>query len=151
VTIGDLISELDLTARADGREAKIGGTLAVASGIGVEIEIRFLDPTTINHHGDNPAVKRVDLISGNVTGPVSDRSTDSNATTRVLARFDSKNWKRDGAYQVMTYRLDHVGSGTYLRVRGTNGDEMEPEPDPRGEDPWSDLWFYSNPIFLTIQ
>ena len=33
-------------------------------------------------------------------------------------------------------------------MRGTNGSELEPEPDPRGEDPWSDLWFYSNPIFL---
>ena len=22
------------------------------------------------------------------------------------------------------------------------------EPDELGEDPWSDLWFYSNPVFV---
>jgi len=38
-----------------------------------------------------------------------------------------------------------------LRVRGTGGSEPEPEPDPRGEDPWTDLWFYSNPIFVHVQ
>jgi hypothetical protein len=26
--------------------------------------------------------------------------------------------------------------------------EAEPALDPLGEDPWADLWFYSNPIFL---
>jgi hypothetical protein len=38
----------------------------------------------------------------------------------------------------------------YLRVRGTNTSEMEPELDPRGENPWQDLWFYSNPIFVEV-
>jgi len=151
VTTGDLVSELHLTARVDGNEAHIGGALGVAPGASVEIEIRFLDPTNENHHGENPSVRRVDLIGGNVGGPVSDHSADTNPTTRVLARFTSENWKRDGAYRVMTYRMENVASDTYLRVRGTNGDEMEPKPDSPGEDPWSDLWFYSNPIFLSIR
>jgi len=151
VTTGDLVSELDLTARLEGKEAHIGAALGIARGASVEIEIRFLDPTSENHHGENPSVRRVDLIGGNVSGPVSDRSADTNATTRVLARFTSKDWKRDGAYRVMTYRMENIASDTYLRVRGTNGEEMEPEPDPPGEDPWSDLWFYSNPIFLNIR
>jgi hypothetical protein len=151
VATGDLISELDLTARVDGNEVHIGGALGIAPGASVEIEIRFLDPTNENHHGENPAVQRVDLIGGNVGGPVSDRSADTNPTTRVLARFTSENWKRDGAYRVMTYRMEDIASDTYLRVRGTNGEEMEPKPDPPGEDPWSDLWFYSNPIFLNIR
>ena len=151
VTTGDLIAELDLVARANGREAKTGETLVVASGAGVEIEIRFLDPTTKNHHGDNPSVRRVDLIGGNVDGPVSDRNADTNATTRVMARFTSETWKRDGAYRVMGYRIENVVANAYLRVRGTNGKELEPKPDPPGEDPWSDLWFYSNPIFLSVR
>jgi hypothetical protein len=29
--------------------------------------------------------------------------------------------------------------------------ELEPSMDPPGEDPWSDLWVYSNPIFLEIR
>jgi hypothetical protein len=33
-------------------------------------------------------------------------------------------------------------------VRGTGGDELEPAADPAGEDLWSDLWFYSNPLFV---
>jgi hypothetical protein len=69
----------------------------------------------------------------------------------VLARFTPKDWKRDGAYRVMTTRIENIAADTYLRVRGTNGDEMEPEPDPRGEDPWTDLWFYSNPIFISVR
>jgi hypothetical protein len=151
VTTGDLVSELDLTVKAEGREARNAETLAVASGASVEIAIRFLDPETKNHHGDNPSVQRVDLIIGNITGPVSDRSADTNATTRVLARFTPQDWKRDGAYRVMTTQIENIVADTYLRVRGTNGDEMEPRPDPPGEDPWSDLWFYSNPIFISIR
>jgi hypothetical protein len=151
VTTGDLISELDLSARGNGKVAHIGGSLEIAPGTRVKIEIRFLDPTNDNHHGENPSVRRVDLIVGKVTGPVSDRSADTNPTTRVLARFTSEDWKRDGAYQVVTYRMKGVASNSYLRVRGTNGEELEPKPDPPGEDPWSDLWFYSNPVFLTIQ
>jgi hypothetical protein len=41
-----------------------------------------------------------------------------------------------------------VTGNEYIRVRGTSGAELEPAPDPDGEDPWSDLWFYANPIFL---
>jgi hypothetical protein len=51
----------------------------------------------------------------------------------------------------MTTRIENIVADTYLRVRGTNGDEMEPKPDPRGEDPWTDLWFYSNPIFISVR
>jgi len=151
VTTGDLISELDLTLAADGRKAKNAETLAIASGDSVEVEIRFLDPETLNHHGDNPSVRRVDLIAGNIAGPVSDRGADTNPTTRVLVRFTPRDWKRDGAYSVITTRIENVVTDTYLRVRGTNVAELEPEPDPRGEDPWTDLWFYSNPIFISVR
>jgi hypothetical protein len=152
VTLGDLISELYVTARVEGEavDAQIGGQLAVPAGSAVEVTVRFLDPATPNHHGDEPSVSRVDLIAGDVTGPVSDRSTDTNPTTRVVARFEEKDWTIDGLYRELTFRLEDVSVDSYLRVRGTDGSELEPEPDPRGEDPWSDLWFYSNPIFLRV-
>jgi hypothetical protein len=61
-----------------------------------------------------------------------------------------EDWITEGRYQKITYVLKDVKSNSYIRVRGTNTEELKPEPDPMGEDPWSDLWFYSNPVFLEM-
>ena len=151
VTLGDLIAELQVTARSDDASAEMGGTLEINSGSDVEVTIRFLDPSTLNAGEQNPSVSRVDLITGQVTGRVSDRSTDTNPTTKVVTRFSDKDWRTEGPYQVMSYRLENINSNSYLRIRGTNGQELEPEQDPLGEDPWSDLWFYANPIFIDVK
>lgn len=160
VTTGDLINELDVTAQAvgkspahaesNGNRAAIGETLNIPKkdGSDVTITIRFKDPNATNNHGDNPKVNRVDLIMGEVTGKVEDRSTATNPTTNVVARFDESSWKQDGEYMTITYTLKNVDKDSYIRVRGTNTNELEPIVDPKGEDPWKDLWFYSNPIFL---
>jgi hypothetical protein len=152
VTLGDLIAELYVSTGVDGskQRAEIGGTLEVPSGADVLISIRFLDPEFPNSHGDNPKVARVDLITGGVTG-WAERNADTNKSTRVAARFPANEWSRDGDYYSVEYRLEKVTSNSYLRVRGTNGNELEPEEDPTGEDPWSDLWFYSNPVFLKVE
>ncbi|HUP53219.1 MAG TPA: hypothetical protein VM198_12130 [Longimicrobiales bacterium] len=151
VTTGDLVSELYVAAQSGGGRADIGETLSVPSGATVEITIRFLDPEGPNSRGDDPAVARVDLISGLVTGVRPDRSGDTNPTTRVVARWTSAEWSDDGPYRSVTYAWEDVTADAYVRVRGTNGAELEPEPDPRGEDPWSDLWFYSNPVFIEVR
>jgi hypothetical protein len=44
-----------------------------------------------------------------------------------------------------------VSAPLYVRVRGTNTNELEPIVDPPDENPWQDLWFYSNPVFIEIQ
>ena len=152
VTLGDLIAELYVSARVEGSEqrAEIGSTLNVPSGADVLVRIRFLDPELPNSHGDNPQVARVDLIAGDVTGKA-ERDADSNESTRVAARFTASDWRRYGDYHSVEYRLEKVTADGYLRVRGTNGRELEPEEDPKGEDPWSDLWFYSNPVFLKVE
>ena len=150
VTLGDLISELYVTASSASEEANIGGTLSVESGSDVEVTIRFLDPDTLNAGGQNPSVERVDLIVGEVTGPVTDRTTDTNPTTRAEARFSLEERDIDGHYREITYLLKDVDANSYIRIRGTNGEELEPGVDPAGEDPWSDLWFYSNPIFIEV-
>jgi hypothetical protein len=49
----------------------------------------------------------------------------------------------------MSQRLP-VGGSHYIRIRGTNTNELEPEKDPPAENPFTDLWFYSNPIFVTV-
>lgn len=151
VTTGDLISELYVTAAASGQAASIGGALPVSGQADVTVTIRLRDPDGTNHHGDNPTVRRVDLIVGELTGPVTDRSHDTNPTTSVAKRFTAGDWTKDGAYLTMTHTLQDVHHSSYIRVRGTNTDELEPERDPLGEDPWSDLWFYSNPIFIEVR
>ena len=150
VTLGDLVSELYVTAGSGDNSANIGGSLQVSSGEAVEITIRFLDPDELNAADQNPSVRRVDLIMGNVTGPVENRESDTNPSTKVVARFTEANWTLDGNYTVVTFVLNNVTRDSYIRIRGTNGTEMEPEKDPMGEDPWADVWFYSNPIFLEV-
>ncbi len=151
VTTGDLISEFDVTAEAGEEEAFLGGTLPVSGSADVTVTIRLRDPDDENHHGDNPEVRRVDLIVGEITGAVDDRSEDTNPTTEVETRFAEGEWTRDGEVLTMTYTLEDVHHSSYLRVRGTNTEEQEPVLDPPGEDPWTDLWFYSNPIFIEVQ
>lgn len=149
VTTGDLISELFVTVSLDKAAAIIGGELRVPAGSTVTMTIRFLDPDGENHRSEYPSVRRVDLIQGQVTGVSHDRDLDTNPTTRVLARFTEQDWRREGEYRVISHELADISDAIYIRVRGTNTGELEPQPDPLLEDPWSDLWFYSNPVFVT--
>ncbi len=154
VTTGDLVSDLSVTAETIGSRparASIGGALAVPADRDVRVTIRLRDPQAPNHHGDRPTVARVDLIVGEITGPVTDRTKDTNAATRVVRRFSEGDWKRNGEWLTMTHTLRAVHHSSYVRVRGTSTNEAEPLPDPRGENPWADLWFYSNPIFLEVR
>jgi hypothetical protein len=154
VTTGDLVSQLDVTVRAVGgapAERSIGGTLPLSRGNDVRVVIRLRDPAGPNHHGDAPSVARVDLIVGEVTGPRSDPDGDSNPSARVVKRFTAADWRREGDVLTMEYTLRGVGRSSYVRVRGTNTAQLEPEVDPLGEDPWSDLWFYANPIFVEVR
>jgi hypothetical protein len=151
VTTGDLVSELHVTAAAAGKSADIGGTLEIAAGSAVDITIRFKDPESPNHHGDNPQVARVDLITGEMPGPALEKSTDTHPEAKVAARFTQSDWEQVGDYKVINYRMPALERDHYIRVRGTNTEELEPALDPRGEDPWKDLWFYSNPVRLLAQ
>ena len=151
VSTGDLVSELWVTASVDGASAEIGGELEVGSGDEVEVTLRIRDPEGPNANGDRPGVARVDLIVGEVLGRLADPTVDTNPTTRVVRRFTEADWDRDGEWLTISARLEASAADRYLRVRGTNGTEAEPMLDPRGEDPWSDLWFYSNPIFLRVR
>jgi hypothetical protein len=104
-----------------------------------------------NASGKDSAVARLDLIVGEVTGPRPDRDADQNPSTRVERRFTAADWTRDGEIITIRHTLPASPTPRYIRVRGTNGAELEPTPDPAGEDPWSDLWFYANPVFITPQ
>jgi hypothetical protein len=150
-TIGDLINELDVSAQDSNLSAEMGGTLELETAGDVKVTIRFRDPEGKNANGDNPKVKRVDLIVGEIKGSAQNRNVDKVETTKVVSRFTEKDWVKDGEVYTITTTLPKVEKGTYLRVRGTNTDALEPEMDTKGEMPWNDLWFYSNPIFIEMK
>lgn len=152
VTTGDLISELYVTATSlAGDAAGIGDTIEVDAGERIAIDIRVRDPEGDNTRGDSPVVRRVDLIMGHSELSFSDINRNSNPTTRVIRRFTAEDWTPNGEFLTMTIMIDDVDQDFYVRVRGTSTDQLEPEPDPRGDDPWSDLWFYSNPVFVDVE
>ncbi|MEV4658632.1 phosphoesterase [Micromonospora sp. NPDC049301] len=152
VTTGDLIRSLDVTASSQGRTAEVGETITLSrrNRSDVEIEITFRPLNGENANGDRPEVRRVDLIVGQITGPSTNPDADTNPTTKVVARFGPRDWRRQGADYVIRHTLRNVEADTYARVRGTSTDEAEPLADGL-ESPWDDLWFYSNPVFVHVR
>lgn len=160
VSTGDLVSELDMKvqaqgkspifAKAKGNSATIGETLTLngKKAKDATMTIRLKDPNAANANGDKPSVDHIDLIMGEVNGKVEDRSTATNPTTKVIKTFTEKDWTKKGEYIEISYTLKDIEKDSYIRLRGTNTQQAEPEIDPRGEDPWTDLWFYSNPVFI---
>jgi hypothetical protein len=150
VTTGDLVSELFVEVVQGRTRGGIGEEIEVSARKNVTVSIRVLDPDSLNAGGRNPEVNRIDLIVGDVTGISDDPTIDSNSSVRVVRRFTADEWEREGEFLTMDYSFP-VDRPIFIRVRGTNTDELEPVVDPPAEDPWSDLWFYSNPVFVTTR
>ena len=47
-----------------------------------------------------------------------------------------------------TWTLPVPARGAFVRARGSNTLDATPPADVPGEDPWQDLWFYSNAVFI---
>lgn len=169
VTTGDLIDELDLSVQVQGvqeqgadstKVAKAGESLQVKAGSDVLVQIRFRVPAALNGGLERPQVAWLDVIGGLITGPAAERNNDRNSDeapqTRVLQRFDQTEFKQvsadnNGVVYQLSYSLKNLQQSQYIRLRGTNQrDELEPKADTKGENPWSDLWFYSNPVFIEV-
>ena len=148
---GDLITELEVEARAGRARAGLGETLPAAKGATVKVRVRFRDPGAPNAHGDRPSVNRVDVIVGDILGPGGDPAGDRNPSTRVIARVDRSRWKQKGEWREFDITLPALSRSAYVRLRGTNGADLEPLMDAAGENPWLDLWFYSNPVFIDVR
>lgn len=148
---GDLITSLDVQAKAGRRAATLGETISVDKGQAVMLTVTFRDPDSNNARGENPRVARVDVIVGDIQGPAADATLDRNPTSRVLARVSPKQWSRDGDRYTFTTPLPGSDRSYYVRLRGTNTQDEEPPMDVVGENPWADLWFYSNPVFIDVQ
>lgn len=125
-----------------------------------------------------PVLDHVDIIAGNVTGKktpgTQDYSSPLNASTQVIARFDAVGGVKD-ANNISSQKWLDLGNGVkqisfamdvatdmYFRLRGTNiGLNVDKQTDGAGNPladtlitataatAFDDLWFYSNPIFVS--
>lgn len=155
---GALLKDLNIRARGGGRLAGLGGTLTVARGTSVDLVMDITPANRPNWAGFVPKLAKVDVIQGAVTGPVRDKDTFTTPRTRVVKSYDAST--QTGAFRLV-YSLGPVEEPLYLRVRGSDGNRTVPglmgaDVDPAGPaqdvvadaDPWLDLWFYANPIFV---
>ena len=134
------------------------GALHVRKGTNVTLTVDVAMAGGPNWAGFVPKLARVDVIQGDVTGPVADKDTFSAPTAKVVKSYEVN--KSSGTVR-LTYDLGRVDRPVYVRVRGTDGNRgavgaMGAAVDPAGPaidvvgdaDPWRDLWFYSNPVWV---
>jgi hypothetical protein len=132
--------------------------MRVRRGTSVEVTIDIDLATLPNWSQFLPKLARVDVIAGQVTGPVADQDTFTAPTTRVVKSFEVGSATGRVSF---THSFGRVGEPFYFRVRGTDGKRSAPglmgaAIDPTGPaldvagdaDPWDDLWFYANPIWV---
>ncbi|MFJ7999254.1 PHP domain-containing protein [Streptomyces sp. NPDC096310] len=155
---GGLISGLDARVAGGGRWATLGGALHVRRGTNVTLTVDIALAGAANWAQFVPKLARVDVIQGDVTGEVKDKDTFTAPTAKVVSSYDVD--KSTGTVR-LTYSLGRVDRPLYVRLRGTDGnrtavgargaavDPAGPALDVVGDaDPWRDLWFYSNPIWV---
>jgi len=151
--------EVGLRARGDGSPGSTLGSMTTPKrGTRLELVISVTPATLPNWAQFVPQLARVDVVRGNLTGPVTDRDSISAPGTKVVLQRDVS-----GAVGTVKIVLDLgvADEPFYMRVRGTDGkrsapglngaavDPMGPAADVLGDaDPWEDLWFYTNPIWV---
>ncbi|NBE99586.1 histidinol-phosphatase [Nonomuraea sp. KC401] len=158
---GGLVSGLVVRARTAGHGQSgvtLGETLHVRRGDRVELTMEIALAGRPNWAQFVPTLARVDVIQGDVTGPASDKDAFTTPDTKVVQSYEVG---RNSGTVTFTYRLGRVDRPVYVRLRGTDGkrsapgllgagvDPHGPQIDVHGDaDPWNDLWFYSNPIWI---
>lgn len=184
VANGDLINALQFNVVAGKSKATMGQTLSSTAGKTVTVTIGMKSPK-MNENGDPVKVDHVDLIAGDVTGPISASSPDyttkeTNSSTKVITSF--KTFQTKAGWLTASFKVK-ADKDMYFRLRGTNlapstANETDaqgnplvdtlsyvdtPNPDPKAavatptvhgnlpEIVWSDLWFYSNPVFVDVK
>jgi len=155
---GALLDSLDVRLRAGGDEVSLGGVLTARRGTPVTLTIRIQTAVLPNWSQVLPKLARVDVIRGAVTGPAGDRDAFSAPGTRVVQSYDVS--AQQGSIS-LSYALGPLDDGLYVRLRGSDGNRLAPglngaAVDPAGPvmdvvgdaDPWNDLWFYTNPMWV---
>ncbi|MDT0266810.1 PHP domain-containing protein [Streptomyces sp. DSM 44915] len=155
---GGLIAGLDVQLRGGNRSVTLGDTLTVRRGTKVELRIEIALAALPNWANFVPRLARVDVIRGAVTGEVTDRDAFQTPDARVVRSWEVNETSGTVSF---TYDLGRVSEPGYVRLRGTDGKRVQTglngaQVDPAGPaldvvgdaDPWEDLWFYANPIWV---
>ncbi|MFF4790302.1 PHP domain-containing protein [Streptomyces sp. NPDC001276] len=155
---GGLISGLNAQLRSGGKAVTLGDVLHVRRGSQVDLVVEISLANGPNWAQFVPKLARVDVIQGDVSGRVSDKDAFITPDTKVVKSFEVD--KSTGSVR-LTYSLGPVDKPVYVRLRGTDGnrtavglrgasvDPAGPAMDVVGDaDPWKDLWFYSNPMWV---
>ncbi|WP_328874613.1 PHP domain-containing protein [Streptomyces sp. NBC_00287] len=155
---GQLIGGLDVRVSGGSRWATLGGALHVKKGTRVTLSVDIALAGGPNWAGFLPKLARVDVIQGDMTGEAADKDTLTAPTAKVVKSYEVD--KASGTVR-LTYELGRVDRPLYVRLRGTDGNRsavgaMGAAVDPAGPaidvvgdaDPWVDLWFYSNPVWV---
>ncbi|WP_216589576.1 PHP domain-containing protein [Streptomyces brasiliscabiei] len=155
---GGLLGGLDVRVSGGSRWATLGGALHVRKGTKVTLTVDVALAGGPNWAGFVPRLARVDVIRGEVTGTPADKDTFTAPTAKVVKSYEVN--KSTGTVR-LTYELGSVDRPLYVRLRGSDGNRSAVGPlgaavDPAGPaidvvgdaDPWRDLWFYSNPVWV---
>jgi hypothetical protein len=155
---GGLLAGIDARVVSGNAWAPLGGTVIANQRRPTKLILNLDLASTLNWAHFVPKLAKVDLIRGAVTGPVSDRDAFTTPHTKVVQTFDTST--STGSVRI-TYNLGPVDQPFYIRLRGSDGKRTAPGAlgtavDPAGPamdlpgnaDPWQDLWFYTNPIWV---
>jgi len=161
---GALLDGLDVRVRQAGSRDPgfpLGSAVRVRRGQRLELVITVQKASTPNWAQFVPALAKVDVIRGGVTGRSSDRDSFHTPDTSVVQTRDVSGQTQ--AFR-LTYSLGRVDQPCYVRLRGSDGkrlavgingagvDRSGPAADVMGPaDPWDDLWFYTNPIWVLAE
>ncbi|MCC7634620.1 hypothetical protein [Stenotrophomonas rhizophila] len=139
---GDLIDALELSVQAvdGGASATMGQTLRLPAAAMMRVQLRVRQPATANAAGQRPPLQQLQLLVGSGDG--------AGGVRMQTRRFTAADWQQQGAWRSVSWELPVPAAGGFVRARGSNTAEAAPLADVRGEDPWQDLWFYSNPVFI---
>lgn len=158
---GRLVDSVDVQIRAK-RNRRPGCTLGEIAtpsrGTALELVVTIVTTSTPNWAQFVPVLAKVDVIRGAITGPASDRDTIRAPGATVVKTFDVHD--RRGRFELV-YDLGPADRPFYVRLRGSDGKRGQPgiygaSVDPSGPavdvlghaDPWQDLWFYTNPVWV---
>jgi hypothetical protein len=143
VANGDLINALKFTVADGKRSATMGQTLLSGTGKTVTVTVAMKSPK-MNNNGDAVKVDHVDLIAGNVTGPIASSSPDyttkeTNSSTQVITSF--KTFVNKAGWLTASFKVKLTGS-MYFRLRGTNLAPSTPNETDAAGNPLQDTLSY---------
>lgn len=142
---GDLIDALELTVQAashPAHSAGMGEALQISANTTMRITLKVRQPRRPNAHREHPTLHHVELIVGS--------NAESGKPRMQVKRFGPDDWKQEGQWRSLSWELPAPVTGGFVRARGTSAVEDILQADAPGEDPWKDLWFYSNPVFIEV-